>query len=622
MANPSLCSLIRTTKILHSQHFTPSNFGFPDLLPENSIMRPFTYVRLAVFLLLPLLFSCRQPPATNNATGAAKPEQRTIGTRGGKLVYRVSSPPRTFNYLLANDESSLVMAFFLLNSRLVEFDHSTQTYQPGLAETWTTGADGRSVDIRLRDGLKFSNGEPLTSSDVAFTLEAAYDERTKAEVFRDALLINGKPISVKVIDDRNLQFVFPEKIAARDNYLYNIAVLSRSALEADQKAGRLSEAWKITAPAASVVSTGPFVVASAAAAERIVLKRNPYYWKRDAQGTQLPYLDELTVEVMPDQNQARVGLDQATLDIVDRIRPTDYASLLNGGGAVKAFDLGPGLGVDYIWFNLNPAKADGTPVNPARLAWFSDARFRRAVSMAVDRESIARSTLRGLATPLYGFVSPANRIWANPDLPKIAYDLDQAASLLEGAGFKKRGEGGAAELFDAQGNRVEFSLLVPAENEPRKLMAAVVQEDLAKLGIRMQVVPVEFAAVTNAWTRSYDYDAILLGLSVTDLEPSTYANLLLSSGEAHQWRPNQKSPSTKWETKIDELFAEQAREFDPENRRAKFYEIQQIMADASPLIPIVSRHVVSAANSRVGNFSPSPIFPYSMWNSEELFIKQ
>lgn len=537
------------------------------------------------------------------------------------MVYRVSSPPKTFNYLIANDEPSILMAFFLLNSRLVEFDHSTQAYVPGLAEAWTMGADRRSVDIRLRDGLKFSNGQPLTSSDVAFTMEATYDERNKSAVFRDALLINGKPISVKVIDDRNLQFIFPETIAAPDTYLYNIAVLSRNALEADQKAGRLSEAWKITTTPASVVSTGPFVVASAAASEQIVLKRNPYYWKRDAQGTQLPYLDELTLQVVPDANQARVGLDQSTIDIVDRIRPADYASLLNAGGAVRAFDLGPSLGVDYIWFNLNPTKPDGTKVDPVKIAWFSDARFRRAISMAVDRDSISKSTLQGLATPLYGVVSPANRNWANPDLPKIPYDVAQAGSLLAEGGFVKRGTADAPELVDAQGNRVEFSLLVPAENESRKLMAAVIQEDLAKLGISMKVVPIEFAAVTNAWTKSYEYDAILLGLSVTDPEPSTYANLLLSSGDAHHWRPDQKSPATDWEAKVDQLFAEQAREADPGKRKSEFYEIQRIVAEASPVIPIVSRHVVSAANSRVGNFSPSPMFPYSMWNAEELFIR-
>jgi peptide/nickel transport system substrate-binding protein len=399
-------------------------------------------------------------------------------------------------------------------------------------------------------------------------------------------------------------------------------VLPRTVLEAEEKAGRLSEAWKITSPPASVVSSGPFVVASAAAAERIVLKRNPHYWKRDSQGTQLPYLEELTLEVVPDANQARVGLDQATIDIVDRVRPTDYASLLNAGGVVRAFDLGPGLGVDYIWFNLNPAKPDGTKLNPVKLAWFSDTRFRRAVSMAVDRDTIAKSTLQGLATPLYGVVSPANRIWANPDLPKVEYNLAQAALLLQEAGFTKRGADNAPELVDAQGNRVEFSLLVPAESEPRKLMAAMIQEDLAQLGIKMQVVPIEFAAVTNAWTKSFDYEAILLGLSVTDLEPSTYANLILSSGVAHQWRPNQKSPATDWEAKIDQLFAAQASEFDPEKRKADFREIQRIVADVSPVIPIVTRHVVAAANSRIGNFSPSPLFPYSMWNAEELFIKQ
>jgi peptide/nickel transport system substrate-binding protein len=585
-------------------------------------MRLFRYFPLVIFLLLPFLFSCRQPSLSNTTTGTAKPEERRIGTPGGKLVYRVSSPPKTFNYLLAKDEPSILTAFFLLNSRLVEFDHSTQTYVPGLAEAWTTSPDQRSVDIRLRDGLKFSDGQPLTSGDVAFTLEATYDERNKAEAFRDALLINGKPISVKVINDRNLQFLLPETIAAPENYLYNIAVLPRNALEADQKAGRLSEAWKITAPPASVVSTGPFVVESAASAEQIVLKRNPYYWKRDAQGTQLPYLDELTLKVVPDANQARVGLDQATIDVVDRIRPTDYASLLNAGGAVRAFDLGPSLGVDYIWFNLNPAKPDGTPLNQVKLAWFSDSRFRRAVSMAVDRDSIAKSTLQGLATPLYGIVSPANRVWANADVPKIAYNLSQAGSLLEEAGFTRRGTADAPELVDAHGNRVEFSLLVPAESEPRKLMAAVIQEDLARLGIKMQVVPIEFAAVTNAWTKSYEYDAILLGLSVTDVEPSTYANLLLSNGDVHQWRPNQKSPSTEWEAKVDQLFAEQVSESDPGKRKSEFYEIQRIVADESPVIPIVTRHVVSAANSRVENFSPSPMFPYSMWNAEELFIKQ
>ena len=577
----------------------------------------------AVLCLLPFLFSCGPQPTSNTATNTTKLEPRTVGVRGGKATYRVSSPPKTFNYLLANDENSIVMAFFLLNSRLVEFDHAGQKYVPGLAESWATAADRQTVDVKLREGLKFSDGRPMTAEDVAFTLEATYDERTGSPAFRDAILINGKPISAKVVDARTVQLIFPEPIAAADNYLYNVAVLPKHALEAAHKGGMLKETWSVTSPPESVITSGPFTIESAAPGERFVLKRNPNYWKKDEKGTQLPYLDQLTLEIVPDSNQALVGLNQNSIDIVDRIRPADYASLLNAAGPVKAYDLGASLGVDYLWFNLNRSKPDGTALNNSpKHAWFSNEKFRRAVSMAVDRNSIATTTLQGLATPLYGVVSPSNRTWANPNLPKIDYDLTRAASLLGEAGFVKRGTAEAPELFDAQGNRVEFSILVPAENEPRKLMAAVIQEDLAKLGIKMQVVPIEFSAVTTAWTKTYEYDAILLGLSVTDLEPSTYSNLLLSSGDAHQWHPNQKSPATEWEAKVDQLFAEQARESDPQKRTTTFFEIQRLVADASPVVPIVSRHVVSAANSRIGNYSPSPMFPYSMWNAEELFVKQ
>jgi peptide/nickel transport system substrate-binding protein len=163
-------------------------------------------------------------------------------------------------------------------------------------------------------------------------------------------------------------------------------------------------------------------------------------------------------------------------------------------------------------------------------------------------------------------------------------------------------------------------MIVPQENEPRKLMAATVQEDLAKLGIKVEIAPIEFKAVTERWTKTYDYDAILLGLSVTDVEPSSFANFLTSTGEAHQWQPNQKTPATDWEKQIDDLFAQQAAETDPAKRKAAFNEIQRIMAEQVPVIPIVARHVVSAANTRVTGLDPSPIVPYSLWNADQISV--
>jgi peptide/nickel transport system substrate-binding protein len=194
--------------------------------------------------------------------------------------------------------------------------------------------------------------------------------------------------------------------------------------------------------------------------------------------------------------------------------------------------------------------------------------------------------------------------------------------LLTEAGFSQKEADGKPALFDSAGNRVEFTIIVPAENEPRKLMAAVIQEDLAKLGMNVQVAPVDFQNLTERWTTSFDYDAVLLGLGVTGIDPSSFTSLLLSNAEVHQWRPKQEKPATQWEAKIDSLFAQQAQETDHAARKKTFDEIQSIMADEMPIVPIVSRHVITGVNQRVGNYSASSILPFSMWNADRLYIKQ
>lgn len=579
------------------------------------------------FIMLLALYSmffigCGSAPRSNSIADS-KIEPKTTGTRGGKLSYRLTSAPKTFNYLLADDEPTIVTSMYMLTSRLVEFDHKTQKFVPGLAETWTTASDGRTVDITLRQGLKFSDGYDLNTDDVIFTLKAMYDERTKSPVFSDAMLIDGKQIETRRIDDRRLQMIFPQPVASVENYLVNLGVLPSHILDTDLKAGKFAEAWKINSPPAGIITSGPFIVEAVTPGERIEYARNPNYWKKDEKGEQLPYLDNLSIEIIADANNTFVRLGQGSIDIADRIRPTDFSSLSNTPGAVKAFDVGSGLGIDHLWFNLNATDSNGVALNnQIKLGWFSDKRFRQAIASAIDRESIASITLQGLASPLYGFVSPANRVWLNTDLAKIEYNLAKSEQLLKDAGFQKSGTAEAPVLRDSQNNPVEFTLIVPAENELRKLMASVIQEDLAHLGIKMQVAPIEFPAVTERWTKTHQYDAILLGLSQTDIEPSSYGNFLVSSAASHQWQPKQKSPATEWEAQIDKLFVEQATEMDQQKRLAKFFEIQKIMRDEMPVIPIVARHVVAAANSRIGNYSPSSILPYSLWNAEELFIKQ
>ena len=603
--------------------------------------------RAPALLLLPLLLlalsalagGCQQqtepPPAT--AAPGELARERVAGTPGGSLSYRVMQPVKTLNPLMFTDESSFTVAVHLLNSRLIDFDHDAQRYAPALAESWGLGEDGRTLELTLRDGLKFSDGRPLTTEDVAFTLRAMYDERV-GSIFRQSMLIGERQIETQISDPRRMRLVFPEVVAAPETYLVNLFVLPRHVLEGELKkaapaddkqaqagggASALSGAYGITGDPQTIVTAGPFVVESAVPGERVTLKRNPHYWKRDAAGSPLPYLEKLVVEVVPDANAAVTRLSEGGLDIADRIRASDYAALRGGQGPVRAYDLGPGLLTDHILFNLNPGGQNGKPyLNPAKRVWFEDVRFRRAVAHAIDRQTLAASTLQGLATPLYGFVSPGNRAWIAADVPRTEYDLERARALLREAGFETRGTPDAPELFDRQGNRVEFTLIVSATSEERKATAAVVQEDLARLGIRMQVAPVATSEVVSRTLQSFDYEAALFGTVLSDPDPSSYSNLLKSSSENHQWYPKQPRPATAWEARMDELVAQLSRETNQERRRAVFREMQMLFAENLPVVPVIARHIASAANTRVGNFRPSPIVPYSMWNAEELFVKK
>lgn len=578
--------------------------------------------------LVSLVLGLWASAACNNGTKPVLPlnqldsREHLLGKRGGALTVRVASPPQTFNYLLAADEASLIVAFYLMGGRLVEFDHDNGKHIPGLAESWKSLGDEQTVEVTLRAGLKFSDGQPLTADDVGFTFRALYDSRTASPVFREAMLIAGHEIAVTVVDARHFRLTFPEPVVAPENYLSNLAVLPRHVLEANFNQGTMRDAYKLNADPQGIVCAGAFIPESVIPGERVTLRRNPNYWKKDPAGTALPYLDKLMIEIVGDANNAIARLKQGSLDICDRIRPSDYAALRNQPGLVRAVDAGPGLATDHLWFNLNTTDPRGKALgNSVKRAWFEEARFRRAISHAIDRETLANVTLQGLATPLYGFISPGNRAWAATDLSRAAYDLEQAKALLKEAGFTIRGVGNAPELYDKNGNRVELTLIVPVESQPRVQMATVVQEDLAKLGIRLQVAPIEFGELTRRVSQSFDYDAALLGTSPSEPDPSGYANVLRSSSPFNQWHPKQAKPSTEWEARIDELLKLQDREANPERRRALFQEIQQILAEQLPVIPIVSRHLAAASNQRVGNHRPSTLLPYSLWNAEELFVR-
>lgn len=549
--------------------------------------------------------SCR--PGTT--TQVEITQGRQTGTSGGRLIVADRATPKTFNFLHAGDLVSATVASYLMSSHLVEFDHDTQKYVAGLAESWQASDEGKTVIVKLREGLKFSDGAPLTADDVIFTLKVATDEKS-GSLFRENYMIGGKPIQATKIDDRTIQFQLPRAAAAFESLLSTFGVLPRHKLGDNFN----PKTWDITVSPNDLAVTGAYTLKEFVPDQRTILTRNPHYYKKDKSGIQLPYLDELVIEAIKDPNTTLLKFQQSEVELMDNIAPANFAVLKQQtptGMIVK--DYGASMTSDFLWFNVNDAAVPAT-----KRAWFNDIRFKQAIAYALDRKTIIDNVLRGLGTPLNGIASPANKIWGSNDVASYEFNLQKAKDSLTEAGFAQRDNA----LFDKGGNAVEFTLIVDESVAVRKAMAAIIQEDLAKLGIKINVAPLEKNAFMEMIEKKLSYDAALHGSAATDTDPSTLLMGLKTGGAQRYWNIGEKQATQQWEKDFDRLADEQDTTIDQTQRKNKFGEAQKLFAAQLPMIPLVVRNFASGAKSNLGNYRPSVVMPRSLWNAEELFWKK
>ncbi|HXK39252.1 MAG TPA: ABC transporter substrate-binding protein, partial [Candidatus Paceibacterota bacterium] len=190
-------------------------------------------------------------------------------------------------------------------------------------------------------------------------------------------------------------------------------------------------------------------------------------------------------------------------------------------------------------------------------------------------------------------------------------------ALLREAGFAWNDEG---RLSDGEGHEVSFTILTNAGNEANARLGAFIQEDLGKIGIHAPTSIIEASSLFARITGTFDYDACLLGITQTDPDPSAEMGLWLSRAPLHLWNPQQTTPATEWEARIDELMDRQMSELDAEARRRTYFEVQRIVTEQLPILDLVVPHALLGARSRVSNLRPTP-FAHALWNGEELFIR-
>jgi peptide/nickel transport system substrate-binding protein len=545
-------------------------------------------------------------------------ERATSGSHGGRLVVALRAEPRTLNPAAAADAPSREV-IGRMTGDLIHIDRATQATESALASQWKRSADGREYTLALRKGIRFSDGHAFDADDVVFTFRVLLDERTGAPQ-RDLLIVGGQPIRVAKVDEYTVKVTLSQPYAAAERLFDSIAILPQHLLNDAYEKGAMGQIWSVATPAKSIAGLGPYRLKEYVAGQRLVLERNPYYWKTDSAKRRLPYIDELVFLFTGNEDAQVIRFQSGDSDVLNRASADNFAVLARDQAAnrFQLKDLGPSLEYNFLFFNQNDLSGKNLPQVAAKQQWFGDLGFRRAVSRAIDREGIARLVYRGRAVPLWGNVSPGNRLWINPSLPRLARSVSEARGLLKASGFSWRQDG---QLLDRQGRPVAFTIVTSSTSAQRTEMATLIQADLKELGMDVQVVPLEFRALVDRVFQSFDYDASILGLGGGDADPNGEMNVWLSSGSNHLWRLGQQTPATSWEAEIDRLMETQLVTLDSRERKRLYDRVQTIVAEQLPFIFLAAPHILVGARADLGNFQPSVLDHYTLWNVERMFFR-
>lgn len=564
------------------------------------------------------------PFTANSQSTSSEPETLTlpgeIGRMGGRVVISLRAEPKTLNPLIAADAPSREV-IGAMQADLIHINRASQMTEAGLAKSWKVSSDGLQYTLTLRKGLRFSDGQPLDADDVLFTVHALLDENVHATQ-RDMFIVGGKPLTVRKVDARTVVFQLAKTYGAGERLFDGLEILPRHLLEKIYQEGKLGQSGTLSTPANEWAGAGPYRLKEYTPGQKLVLERNPFYWKADAKGNRLPYLEELVFLFVPSADAQVLRFQSGETDMISRLGAENFSALSRQQRGFTMTDAGPGLEYNFLFFNLNNLGEKSTPEMARKSKWFQEVKFRQAVSAAIDREALVRLIYQGRGAALWGPVTPGNRRWLNSSLPHPPRSLEQARALLKSAGFSwKTGGNGESQLVDAGGNAVEFSILTSSSNADRTKMAAIIQDDLKELGMRVQVVPLEFRSLLDRVMQTKEYDACVLGLASFDADPTSDLNVWLSSGGTHLWNPSQAHSATPWEAEIDTLMEQQLAAPSFEQRKKLYDRVQQILADYQPMIFLASPDILTGAKNSIGNFHPAVLEPYILWNAEQLYLR-
>ncbi|WNZ26393.1 ABC transporter substrate-binding protein [Leptolyngbya sp. NK1-12] len=568
---------------------------------------------------------------------ACNPSQfRTQAAQVPRLVRTTISEPKTFNYVTSDDANSSEIIALLYDS-LLSTNGVTGELEPGLAESWEISPDQKRIIYKLRPGLKWSDGTPITVDDIVFTYtDIIFNEKiptSTADIFR----IGDEGIfpTVRKLDEQRVEFAAPEPFAPLLRFAGG-AFLPKHALEKtvttlDSEGNpQFLSTWGTDSDPKQIVGSGPYRIKSYQPSERVILERNPYYWRKDAQGNQQPYIEQFIIQIVASTDVSLMQFRAGGVDL-EGVTPDSFSLIKREEerGNFRIYEGGPALSSQFLSFNLNMGKRNGKPVvDPIKSRWFNTLEFRRAVAHAIDRPTMINNIYKGLGVPQHSPIYIQSPYYFPPEkgLPTYEYDPAKAKELLLQAGFKYDA---ANRLVDAEGNLVRFSLITNAGNKIREAMATQIKQDLAQIGIQVDFQPIAFNTLVSKMSDTLDWDAILLGFSGAGVEPDGGRNVWSPNGRLHVFNqtpapgqpPLEGQQFADWEIALGRLYVQGGQQLDDEKRKAIYAEAQVLAQTYVPLVFLVNPLSLSAVSNRIQGVNYAALGG-ALWNIHELQLTE
>lgn len=527
-------------------------------------MRSARPLLLLVVLALSAFLAAGCSGEKKEAPGSGAAGTQEAPAHGDALVEGSNGDVSGFLSAVTSDSASHSAANYIFNG-LVRYDKNLKL-EGELAESWEVSPNGKKITFRLRKNVKWHDNVPFTSDDVMFTYRKMIDPKTPTaygEAFKQVRRVaNPDPYTVIVEYD---------KPYAPSMESWGLNILPKHLLEKypDIKQSPLNKSRPI--------GTGPYKFIEWKPGEKIVFEANPDYFEGK------PYIARVVTRVIPDQATMFLelksgGIDQMTLTPLQHSKQTDTEEFRKNFRKYRYL----GFAYTYLGFRLD---------HP----FFKEKRVRQAISHAINKRELIDGVLFGLGQEVTGPYKPGHWVY-NPDVRKFPHDPAKAKALLAEAGWKPGADGTMAK----DGRKFVFTVLTNAGNESRSKTAAILQQQLAAVGIKMEIRTLEWAAFINEFVKKRKFDALILGWA-TGPEPDQFD--IWSSTKTG---PDELNHVGFANAEVDRLLEEGRRTFDMEKRKKAYFRFQEILAEEQPYVFLYAPEALPVFHKRFRGIEPAP----------------